>query len=95
VVTGDSVTHGKPHPEPYLRAAEMLGVPVTQCVAIEDSRTGLASAEAAGARVIGVQLHMPIEPAPLRSRLHDLGEIDLDDLADIASGTVIDRLAQS
>src|SRR3954452_8624579 len=48
VVTGDEVADGKPHPEAYLTAAGRLGVSPTACVAIEDSPTGLASAEAAG-----------------------------------------------
>ena len=54
VVAGDDVTRGKPHPEPYLRAAELLGVDIRDCVAIEDSLTGLTSAEASGAIAIGV-----------------------------------------
>ena len=44
VIGGDDVTHAKPHPEPYLLAAERLGVPIGQCVAIEDSEFGLVSA---------------------------------------------------
>lgn len=60
IVAGDDVTHSKPHPEPYLRAAELLGVDPTQCVAIEDSTTGLASAVASGANAIGVPLHSPL-----------------------------------
>lgn len=48
IVSGDEVQRGKPHPEPYLRAAQLLGVDPSRCVAIEDSRTGVASAEAAG-----------------------------------------------
>ena len=47
VVTGDEVLDGKPHPEAYLTAARRLGVDPRQCVAIEDSPTGIASAEAA------------------------------------------------
>jgi len=54
VVCGDEVTLGKPHPEPYLTAASLLGVPIGRCVAIEDSPTGVASARAAGARVLAV-----------------------------------------
>ena len=54
VVAGDDVTRGKPHPEPYLRAAELLGVDIRECVAIEDSLTGLTSAEASGAIAIGI-----------------------------------------
>ncbi len=60
VVAGDDVTHSKPHPEPYLRAAELLGVDITECVAIEDSTTGLAAAVASGALSIGVPLHSPL-----------------------------------
>jgi HAD superfamily hydrolase (TIGR01509 family) len=66
VVTGDQVTDGKPHPEAYLTAAERLGVDARRCVAIEDSNTGVASAEAAGCVVVAVPHHVPIEPAPER-----------------------------
>jgi len=54
VITGDSVTNGKPHPEPYLAAAAALGVQPEHCVAIEDSPTGVRSAVAAGCRTIAV-----------------------------------------
>ena len=50
VVTGDAVSHGKPHPEPYLKAAQELRVDPADCLAIEDSNTGARSAEAAGLR---------------------------------------------
>lgn len=56
IVAGDDVTHSKPHPEPYLRGAELLGVNIEDCVAIEDSAPGVASAVAAGAAVIAVPL---------------------------------------
>ena len=54
VVAGDDVTNGKPHPEPYLLAAEQLGVDINDCIAFEDSVTGLTSAEASGAIAIGI-----------------------------------------
>ena len=54
VVPGDEVDQPKPHPEPYLRAASLLGVSITDCVAIEDSRAGLASAVASGAVSLAV-----------------------------------------
>ena len=54
IVSGDDVTHSKPHPEPYLRGAELLGVDIRDCVALEDSLPGLASAVASGAVSIGV-----------------------------------------
>jgi len=64
IVAGDDVTHSKPHPEPYLRGAELLGVAATDCLAIEDSSTGLASAVASGAVSIGVPLMVPIAEGP-------------------------------
>jgi len=52
VVTRDDVTHGKPHPEPYLKASTMLGHAPGDILAIEDSPTGVASAHAAGLMTI-------------------------------------------
>ncbi|MBD8727891.1 HAD family phosphatase [Frigoribacterium sp. CFBP 13707] len=60
VVAGDDVEHAKPHPEAYLRGAELLGVDVADCVAVEDSVPGLASAVAAGAVALGVEHHAPL-----------------------------------
>ena len=53
-VAGDEVARGKPAPDVYLAAAERLGVPPAQCLAVEDTGPGAASAVAAGMRVIGV-----------------------------------------
>lgn len=55
IVAGDDVLHGKPHPEAYLKAAELLGVKAEECVAFEDSLSGLRSAEAAGTRAVGIK----------------------------------------
>ncbi|UFU08075.1 HAD family hydrolase [Ruania halotolerans] len=92
IITGDEVTHGKPHPEPYLRAAAALGVDPAACVAIEDSLPGLTSAEASGAAVLGVQAKIPIPPAPGRSRLATLEGVTVAHLRQIAGGAVEDRL---
>ncbi len=54
IVGADDVTSGKPGPEPYLKAASLLGVAPAEAVAIEDSRWGLESANAAGMRTIAV-----------------------------------------
>ena len=62
VVTGDAVTFGKPHPEPYEKAAAILGVAPADTVAIEDSNTGARSAEAAGCTVLVVENHVPVAP---------------------------------
>lgn len=62
-VTGDEVPfgRGKPHPDPYLRGAALLGLPPEHCVAIEDSPTGAAAALAAGCVTIGVPNAVPLD----------------------------------
>lgn len=60
VVAGDDVTHGKPHAEPYVKAATLLGVRPEDCVAFEDSITGILSAEAAKTKAIGIPYMMLI-----------------------------------
>ena len=60
VVTGDAVERGKPYPDPYLKAARLLGVAPADCLAIEDSNTGARSAETAGCAVLCVPNHVPI-----------------------------------
>jgi HAD superfamily hydrolase (TIGR01509 family) len=86
VVTGDQVTHGKPHPEPYLTAARRLGVDPTACVAVEDSVTGLRSAEAAGVPTVAVPHLVPIPPAPGRLLVRSLADLDLAGLAAVVAG---------
>jgi sugar-phosphatase len=54
LVTSDDVTHGKPHPEPYLKGAALLGFQPTDCLVIEDAPAGIQSAGAAGMKVIGI-----------------------------------------
>ncbi len=64
VVTGDEVDHGKPHPEPYLAASRTLGVSLADCIAIEDSPPGVASAVAAGVPTVAVPHAVPIPRTP-------------------------------
>lgn len=54
MVTGADVTHGKPNPEVFLKAAECLGVPPAQCAVIEDAQQGIEAANAAGMTSIAV-----------------------------------------
>ena len=75
VVTGDSVTFGKPHPEPYVRAAGLLGVKPEDCVAIEDSNTGTRSAAAAGCTVLVVPNHVPVLPGERRVFAESLASV--------------------
>jgi HAD superfamily hydrolase (TIGR01509 family) len=53
-VSSEEVAHGKPAPDVYLEAARRLGVPPTNCAAVEDSHGGIRSAKAAGMRVIAI-----------------------------------------
>lgn len=52
LVTSSDITNGKPHPEPYLKAANLLGYPAGACVVVEDAPAGIQARRAAGARVI-------------------------------------------
>ncbi len=90
VVTGDEVTRGKPDPEPYLLAARALGAAPADCVAIEDSPTGVASALAAGVRTLAVPHVVAVEPRPgLRTvpSLVGVGPGDLIGLTTAAAGS--------
>ncbi len=80
VVTGDAVTVGKPHPEPYLRAAAELGVDAGDCLAIEDSNTGAKSAVAAGCTVLVVPNHVPVLEGERRVFVEALTEVEVGDL---------------
>jgi HAD superfamily hydrolase (TIGR01509 family) len=76
-LTGDEVAHPKPHPEPYLTAAARLGADPARCVALEDSPTGVASAEAAGCAVVAIPSVTAIAPAPGRVIARSLADLDL------------------
>jgi beta-phosphoglucomutase family hydrolase len=54
IVSGEEVTHGKPAPDIFLRAAQRLGVVADQCVVLEDASSGVRAAGAAGMRVVAV-----------------------------------------
>jgi sugar-phosphatase len=54
LVTADDVANGKPHPEPYLKGAELLGVKPADCLVIEDAPAGIQSAQAGGMKVVGI-----------------------------------------
>jgi HAD superfamily hydrolase (TIGR01509 family) len=89
-LAGDEVTHGKPHPEPYLTAATRLGVDPTRCVVLEDSPAGVASAEDAGCAVVAVpSVHgVGFEGAARRLVVPTLEGVTLGDLT-----TLLDRAA--
>ncbi|QQQ78976.1 HAD family phosphatase [Saccharothrix sp. 6-C] len=83
-VCGDEVERrNKPLPDPYLRAARLLGVDPTRCVAIEDSPTGVASAVAAGCTVLVVPCDVPVEQGERRVFRESLVGVDLTTLASL------------
>jgi HAD superfamily hydrolase (TIGR01509 family) len=82
VVTGDAVSHQKPHPAAYLQAAQTLGVDIASCIALEDSPSGITSAWAAGSCVIGIH------------HLVDLTSTSHHELLDTLSGVSLARLLE-
>jgi HAD superfamily hydrolase (TIGR01509 family) len=84
-VAGDEVRHGKPAPDPYLRAATLLGVDPSRCVALEDSPTGVASAEAAGCMTVAIPSLLPIASGPGRVVVSSLRQVPLPWLEELAA----------
>jgi HAD superfamily hydrolase (TIGR01509 family) len=71
-VCGDEVANGKPAPDPYLRAAALLGLAPSECLAIEDSVAGTTAAEAAGCRVLVVPNAVVVPATPRRRHASSL-----------------------
>ncbi len=67
-ITAELAERGKPHPEPYLKGAALLGFPANECLVIEDTAAGIASAKTAGMQVIGLTTTYPA---------HELREADV------------------
>jgi sugar-phosphatase len=59
MVAADDVVNGKPHPEPYLKGAELLGASPAECLVIEDAPAGIQSAHAGGMKVIALTSTYP------------------------------------
>lgn len=80
-VTAEDITHGKPHPEIYLAAAKALGVAPADCEAIEDSVSGIKSAQAAGMTVTAIaSTHQPDELQSAERVIKSFTEIDASTL---------------
>jgi len=84
-VCADDVTRGKPDPEPYLRAASLLGADPRACVALEDSPNGVTSAEAAGCKLIAVPSLVPIRAQDGRVIAASLREVSLARLRELVA----------
>jgi beta-phosphoglucomutase len=81
VVTREDCVNGKPHPEPFLRAAEGLGLSPERCVVVEDTPGGIRAAKAAGMMCVAVT-HSCSKDSLREADLivDDLGRVDLDAL---------------
>lgn len=78
LVTVDDVTHGKPHPEPFLEAARRLGADPRRCLVVEDAPKGLEAARAAGCFTLAVVTTTPREALRADAVVTDLSEIRFD-----------------
>ena len=79
IVAAGETPASKPAPDPYRRAAELHGLPPGQCVAIEDSRWGIASAKGAGLRCVGITQTYPAAGLPGADAIIDsLNEFTVD-----------------
>ena len=79
-VCGDEVPSGKPAPDPYQRAAALLDLPPSACLAVEDSVTGTTAAEGAGCPVLVVPNDVAVPPGPRRRHISSLAEVAVSDL---------------
>ncbi|KGI68669.1 HAD family phosphatase [Mycolicibacterium rufum] len=79
-VCADEVPSGKPAPDPYLRAAHLLGLSASECLAVEDSVTGTAAAEKAGCAVLVVPNDVPVPGGIRRRHADSLAGLSADDL---------------
>ena len=84
VVAGDDVTWSKPHPEPYLTAAGLLGVEPSECLVLEDSPTGVESGASAGCRVVAIP-HIAVVQVPGVAQVSTLAGRSVGDLWQLAS----------
>jgi sugar-phosphatase len=58
-ITSNDIVQGKPHPDPYLKGAAVLGFPPAECVVLEDAPAGIRAGKAAGAKVIALRTTAP------------------------------------
>ncbi|MER7465843.1 HAD family phosphatase [Streptomyces sp. NPDC097981] len=77
-LSADDTARTKPHPDPYRTAAERFGAEARDCVAVEDSPDGAASAEAAGCGVLVVPSLLAVPASPVRTFAQSLDEVTPD-----------------
>ncbi|WP_354216372.1 MULTISPECIES: HAD family phosphatase [unclassified Arthrobacter] len=90
MVTGDTVARGKPHPEAYLKAVELLqdadpGLTIDHCVALEDSAPGVAAALASGVATVAIPHIVPLPADPRHTTWDSLAGRTVSELEAIAA----------
>lgn len=88
VITGDQVKHGKPHPEIFLKAAQVLGIEPGNCVVFEDADSGVAAGKAAGMFVVAVP-HPWLGPASVAEADLILASLDDFELSQIDLNIIV------
>ena len=78
IISRDEVTHGKPAPDIFLKAAESLQVPIQQCLVLEDSHAGVVAAKLAGAFTVFIPSTLSIDPLTL-----ELCDVMMSDLGNV------------
>lgn len=86
-VTAEQVARGKPHPDPYLLGAELLGLAPAQCAVVEDAPAGVQSGLAAGCRVIAV--NAPADAPRADLMLRSLAQLRLTSVAQGVAVTAV------
>jgi len=89
MVTAESVDSGKPHPEPFLKAAGKLGVSPEECLVFEDADNGVNSALTAGCWVVVVGDSCRIDHPRITSRIASFVDVDVTPAGHLRIGTEI------
>jgi len=85
IIAGDDVEHPKPHPAPYLQAADLLGIDIADALVIEDSTTGVRAGRASGAVTLGVPHMISLDDAGAHTLWPTLDGRTADDVAEVFS----------
>ncbi len=88
MVTSEDVTHGKPHPDVFLKASAKTGVPPPQCIVFEDAFAGIEAGHAGGMKVVGVATTHPATAleGKVHRVVHRLDELTVADLQALVFG---------
>ena len=90
IVPADEIRNGKPHPESFWRAAELLGVPPEECLVFEDTRPGIEAAMNAGMQVVAILTTVPSSQLRHRPLIRDFRDVAIQPEGDHLKVNVTD-----